>query len=169
MASTGDGAVPPAEVMSIATPINLILLSLFAILVYMQLRPKAPVALPQAPPPVVFRTFTPTTLLDYNGEGDKPVYLAVRGRVFDVTPGKNFYGPGGPYENFAGRDASRGLAHQSFDVEMLTKDLKGPLDDLKDLNEEQLENLQSWEERFLEKYLVVGKLVAEGDPEAPKS
>ncbi|PKX92071.1 cytochrome b5-like heme/steroid binding domain-containing protein [Aspergillus novofumigatus IBT 16806] len=148
MASTGDGAVPAsAEVMSIATPINLILLSLFAILVYMQLRPKAP----------------------YNGEGDKPVYLAVRGRVFDVTPGKNFYGPGGPYENFAGRDASRGLAHQSFDVEMLTKDLKGPLDDLKDLNEEQLENLQSWEERFLEKYLVVGKLVAEGDPEAPKS
>lgn len=76
---------------------------------------------------------------------------------------------GGPYENFAGRDASRGLAHQSFDVEMLTKDLKGPLDDLKDLNEEQLENLQSWEERFLEKYLVVGKLVAEGDPEASKS
>jgi membrane-associated progesterone receptor component len=61
------------------------------------------------------------------------------------------------------------LAHQSFDAEMLTKDLKGPLDDLKDLNEEQLENLQSWEERFLEKYLVVGKLVVEGDPEAPKS
>ncbi|KAF7169169.1 hypothetical protein CNMCM5623_001943 [Aspergillus felis] len=41
---------------------------------------------------------------------------------------------------------------------MLTKDLKGPLDDLKDLNEEQLENLQSWEERFLEKYLVVASL-----------
>lgn len=49
---------------------------------------------------------------------------------------------------------------------MLTKDLKGPLDDLKDLDEEQLENLQNWEERFSEKYLVVGKLVAEGDPEA---
>lgn len=51
---------------------------------------------------------------------------------------------------------------------MLTKDLKGPLDDLKGLDEEQLENLQGWEERFSEKYLVVGKLVAEGDPEAPK-
>jgi len=50
---------------------------------------------------------------------------------------------------------------------MLTKDLKGPLDELKDLDQEQLENLQSWEERFTEKYLVVGKLVAEGDPEAP--
>ncbi|EAU35028.1 conserved hypothetical protein [Aspergillus terreus NIH2624] len=155
--------------MSIASPINLILLSLFAVVVYLQFRPKAPVTLPKGPPPVVFRTFTPTTLLEFNGEGDKPVYLAVRGRVFDVSPGRNFYGPGGPYENFAGRDASRGLAFQSFDKEMLTEDLKGPLDDLKDLEPEQLENLQSWEERFLEKYLVVGKLVAEGDPEAPKS
>ena len=74
---------------------------------------------------------------------------------------------GGPYENFAGRDATRGLACQSFDEEMLTKDLNGPLDDLKGLNADQLENLQGWEERFQEKYLVVGKLVAEGDPEAP--
>lgn len=74
---------------------------------------------------------------------------------------------GGPYENFAGRDATRGLACQSFDEEMLTKDLKGPLDDLSGLNEEELENLNGWEERFSEKYLVVGKLVAEGDPEAP--
>lgn len=52
---------------------------------------------------------------------------------------------------------------------MLTKDLKGPLDDLKDLDRDQLENLQNWEERFSEKYLVVGKLVAEGDPEASKA
>ncbi|KAF9889968.1 hypothetical protein FE257_006842 [Aspergillus nanangensis] len=155
--------------MSIASPINLILLSLFAVVIYLQFRPKAPVSLPKGPAPVVYRTFVPTTLLEFNGEGERGVYLAVRGRVFDVTPGKNFYGPGGPYENFAGRDASRGLAFQSFDKEMLTEDLHGPLDDLKDLEPEQVENLQSWEERFLEKYLVVGKLVAEGDPEAPKS
>ncbi|RJE20933.1 Cyt-b5 [Aspergillus sclerotialis] len=169
MVSAEDPVPAPAEAMSIASPINLILLSLFVLLVYMHLRPSSPVTLPEAPPPVVFRTFTPTTLLPNNGQGDKPVYLAVRGRVFDVTPGKGFYGPGGPYENFAGRDATRGLACQSFDEEMLTKDLKGPLDDLKGLDEEQLENLQNWEERFLEKYLVVGKLVAEGDPEAPKA
>ncbi|KAJ6167746.1 hypothetical protein N7497_000589 [Penicillium chrysogenum] len=143
--------------MSIASPINLILVSLFAVLVYWHFRPKAPITLPRAPPPT------------FNGEEGRPVYLSVRGRVFDVSPGRNFYGPGGPYENFAGRDASRGLAFQSFDEEMLTKDLSAPLDDLKDLDAEQLENLQSWEDRFLEKYLVVGKLVAEGDPEAPKS
>ncbi|KAJ5728339.1 hypothetical protein N7493_004669 [Penicillium malachiteum] len=122
-----------------------------------------------ARPPTVFRVYTPKTLIEFNGEDNRPVYLAVRGRVFDVSPGRNFYGPGGPYENFAGRDASRGLAHQSFDEDMLTKDLSAPLDDLKNLDADQLENLKSWEERFLEKYLVVGKLVAEGDDEAPKS
>jgi membrane-associated progesterone receptor component len=94
-----------------------------------------------------------------------PVYLAVRGRVFDVTSGRNFYGPGGPYENFAGRDASRGLACQSFDEEMLTKDLQAPLDKLEGLGPGELEALQGWEERFSEKYLVVGKLVAVGDEE----
>ena len=92
-----------------------------------------------------------------------PVYLSVRGRVFDVSSGRNFYGPGGPYENFAGRDASRGLACGSFDEEMLTKDLQGPLDTLEGLGGEEMEALKGWEERFEEKYLVVGRLVAVGD------
>jgi membrane-associated progesterone receptor component len=92
-----------------------------------------------------------------------PVYLAVRGRIFDVTSGRNFYGPGGPYQNFAGRDASRGLACGSFDEEMLTKDLQGPLDTLEGLGPDEMEALKGWEERFAEKYLVVGKLVAVGD------
>lgn len=97
-----------------------------------------------------------------------PVYLAVKGKVFDVTPGKNFYGPGGPYENFAGRDASRGLACGSFDEDMLTKYLEGPLDDLHGLGNDEMQALQDWEDRFLEKYLVVGKLVPLGSPELAK-
>ena len=124
--------------------------------------------LPKAPPPTVFRTFTPPDLKPYNGEKGMPVYLAVRGQVFDVTSGRNFYGPGGPYENFAGRDASRGLACGSFDEEMLTKDLEGPLDTLDGLGDDEMEALRGWEERFSEKYLVVGKLVAVGRPDAPK-
>lgn len=48
---------------------------------------------PQPPPPAVpFRIFTPTTLFSFNGIDDKPVYIAVRGRVFDVTRSKHFYG-----------------------------------------------------------------------------
>lgn len=97
-----------------------------------------------------------------------PVYLAVKGKVFDVTPGKNFYGPGGPYENFAGRDASRGLACGSFDEDMLTKDLQGPLDSLHGLGEDEKQALQDWESRFEEKYLVVGNLKAVGYENATK-
>ncbi|PQE17050.1 membrane-associated progesterone receptor component 1 protein [Rutstroemia sp. NJR-2017a BBW] len=149
-----------AEVASLATPLNLLLLSLLALLTYTTLRPKRAIPMPPAPTPIIFQTFTPPTLLPYSGQNNTPVYLAVRGRVFDVSTGRNFYGPGGPYENFAGRDASRGLAKGSFDPEMLTEDLHAELDSLEDLNGEELEALKGWEERFEEKYLVVGKLVS---------
>lgn len=68
-----------------------------------------------------------------------------------MSGGRNFYGPGGPYENFAGRDATRGLACQSFDEEMLTKDLDGALDTCEDLGGDEVENLRGWIERFDEK------------------
>lgn len=102
---------------------------------------------------IVFQTFTPRWLLKFNGvpnplNPEGKVYLAVKGKVHDVTAGRNFYGPGGAYENFAGRDATRGLACQSFEEDMLTKDLDGPLDDCSDLGPDQLENLQGWVERF---------------------
>ncbi|KAI5360529.1 putative cytochrome b5-like heme/steroid binding domain-containing protein [Septoria linicola] len=154
-------------VATVATPINLILLSLFMVLVYLRLRPnKTLPTLPVPPPPTVFSVFTPPQLEPFNGRDGKPIYFAVKGKVFDVSSGRNFYGPGGPYENFAGRDASRGLACGSFDVEMLTEDLNGPLDKLEDLGGEEMEALNGWEERFNEKYLVVGKLVPVGHPDA---
>jgi len=166
MTAEASRPTPSPEVQTIATPINLILISLFILIAYYQFRPRPKTILPASPPATVFRTFTPPTLLPYNGTNNMPVYLAVRGRVFDVTSGRNFYGPGGPYQNFAGRDASRGLAYGSFDEDMLTKDLEGPLDKLEDLGKEEEEALRGWEERFEEKYLVVGKLVAVGDEKA---
>jgi membrane-associated progesterone receptor component len=157
----------PAHSATIATPINILLFSLFSILVYMRFRPsKSATVLPAPPAPTVFKTFTPPQLKPYNGTNNMPVYLAVRGRIFDVSPGRNFYGPGGPYANFAGRDASRGLACGSFDEDMLTEDLEGPLDRLEDLGGEEMEAMRGWEERFSEKYLVVGKLVPVGHAEA---
>ncbi|KAK6227358.1 membrane-associated progesterone receptor component 1 [Colletotrichum tabaci] len=147
------------------TPLNIIFLLVLGYTTYVLLRPTPPPKLPKEPPAIVFRVFTPRTLLPFDGEDGKPVYLAVRGRVFDVTPGRNFYGPGGPYSNFAGRDASRGLAHGSFDEDMLTEDLDGPLDPLEGLGPDEVEALVGWEESFLSKYLVVGKLVAVGEEE----
>lgn len=150
---------------SLFTPLNIILLGVLLYTLFAILRPSAPTPMPKEAPAVVFKTFTPRTLLPYNGEGGAPVYLAVRGQVFDVSSGRNFYGPGGPYENFAGRDASRGLACGSFDEEMLTKDLDGPLDTLSDLGAEEMDAMRGWEERFSEKYLIVGRLVAVGEEE----
>lgn len=150
---------------SFATPLNL---SLFAILVtFFYFRFVRPYSGTQSyltldkDKAVVFSTFTPRTLLKFNGLPSEPfnpegkVYIAVKGKVHDVTSGRNFYGPGGPYENFAGRDATRGLACQSFDEDMLTKDLDGPLDDCKDLGATELENLQGWVERFDEKVSLI--------------
>ncbi|KAL2214463.1 cytochrome b5 [Sarocladium strictum] len=145
-----------------ATPLNFILLAVVAYTAYTTILPPAPnkTLYPPAPPPILFRTYTPQTLLPYTGEDGKPVFFAVRGRVFDVSRGRNFYGPGGPYSNFAGRDATRGLACGSFDEDMLTKDLDGPLDTLSDLGEAEMESLKGWEERFEEKYDIVGRLVS---------
>ena len=145
------------------TPLNALLLAVLMSSLYLHLRTVPPQKLPKQPAPILFRTFTPQTLLPYNGTYNKPIFFAVRGQVFDVSPGRNFYGPGGPYENFAGRDATRGLACGSFDEDMLTKDLDGPLDKLQGLGEEEMEALKGWEERFEAKYLVVGRLVACGE------
>ncbi|KAF8128765.1 cytochrome b5-like heme/steroid binding domain-containing protein, partial [Mycena galopus ATCC 62051] len=68
------------------------------------------------PPTVLFKTFTPKTLEPFSGQDGGRILLAINGIVFDVTAGRNFYGPNGMYGNFAGRDASRGMAKQSFDV-----------------------------------------------------
>jgi membrane-associated progesterone receptor component len=89
------------------------------------------------PDTVEWTKYTPRTLALYDGTAmshsdQDRILLAINGKVFDVSKGKNFYGPGGPYGNFAGRDASRGMAKQSFDAEMLTP-LDKPIDTLEDL------------------------------------
>ncbi|KAL1915252.1 uncharacterized protein VTP21DRAFT_7528 [Calcarisporiella thermophila] len=147
-----------------SNPINWALL---AVLVY-ALRNcfTRPAALPKPrhPSVIVFRHYTPRELAHFNGREDPsaPILLAVKGNVFDVTRGRNFYGPDGPYGNFAGRDASRGLAKESFSTEMLTP-LDQPIDTLEDLTAEEREALDEWEAHFQGKYNIVGKLVNEGE------
>ncbi|CDK24744.1 unnamed protein product [Kuraishia capsulata CBS 1993] len=66
--------------------------------------------------PVVQGEFTPRTLYKHNGFDTETIYIAVKGKVFDVSRARQFYGPSGPYSNFAGHDASRGLALNSFEM-----------------------------------------------------
>lgn len=64
------------------------------------------------------------------------------------------YGKGGPYNRFAGKDASRALALMSFDP----KDIENT--DTSDLEEKQLKVLSDWVDNFTNKkgYPIVGKL-----------
>jgi len=43
---------------------------------------------------VKLRDFTVIQLNEFNGKDDKPIYLSIRGDVFDVTQAKEFYGEG---------------------------------------------------------------------------
>ncbi|KAH9929174.1 cytochrome b5 [Fomitopsis serialis] len=110
------------------------------------------------PPTLLFKTYTPKTLEPFNGEEGKRILLAINGVVYDVTAGRNFYGPQGMYANFAGRDASRGMAKQSFDLDMLTP-VDQPLDKLDDLTPEDLDNMRGWMDHFANKYIICGSLV----------
>jgi len=100
--------------------------------------------------------FTLEQLRQFDGiKSNGRLLIGVLGRVFDVSSASEFYGPGGPYSVFSGRDASRALATFSVD-ESLFKDT---YDDLSDLKPSQLGSVKEWEMQFLEKYPVVGKLL----------
>lgn len=91
----------------------------------------------------------------YDGKGpDGRVCIAINGKVFDCSR-THFYRPGGPYESFAGRDATRGLA--KFDVTAVSEEW----DDHADLTPGDWSSVQEWELQFTEKYHYVGKLVKE--------
>ncbi len=109
-------------------------------------------------PPMKKRDFTLEELKEYDGiKGEGRVLIAVNGKVFDVTKGKMYYGPGGPYAVFAGRDASRGLA--TFSLE----DPSDQYDDLSDLQPHEMDSVREWEMQFTEKYDYVGRLLRPGE------
>jgi len=120
----------------------------------------------------------------YNGtDPQKPVYLAVNGTIFDVTEGRRTYGPGGSYEVFGGRDATRAFVTGCF-REDRTGDLRGaeeiyiPIDDpdeeiasgakkmraekeRREAKKRVLQEVKKWEDFYKnhKKYFQVGRLV----------
>mmetsp|Transcript_10320 Transcript_10320/g.18192 ORF Transcript_10320/g.18192 Transcript_10320/m.18192 type:complete len:154 (+) Transcript_10320:69-530(+) len=97
------------------------------------------------------RRFTAAELREYDGKDDKPVYLALRDIVFDVSKGRSFYGPGGGYEMLGGRDASRALALMSMDP----KDVENP--SLDGLDAKAHQQLDEWIEKLKAKYPIIGR------------
>ncbi|KAF3441494.1 hypothetical protein FNV43_RR15408 [Rhamnella rubrinervis] len=96
---------------------------------------------------------TEQELRRYDGsDPDKPLLIAIKGQIYDVSSSRMFYGRGGPYAMFAGREASRALALLSFKPQ----DING---NLEDLGPEELQILEDWEFKFIEKYPKVGQLL----------
>jgi len=143
--------------------LNMILTLAIVYLIYKILfqsedEPVAPADPP--PPPLKKQDMTLEQLKVYDGESEESegrICVAVNGKIFDVTKGKRFYGAGGPYCGFAGRDASRGLA--TFSVEPVSDQY----DDLSDLKPNEMEQVKEWELQFSEKYELVGKLLKPGE------
>ncbi|RKP06643.1 cytochrome b5-like heme/steroid binding domain-containing protein, partial [Thamnocephalis sphaerospora] len=98
--------------------------------------------------------FSEAELARYDGtDPSLPIYVAINGEVFDVTDGREFYGPGGGYHFFAGRDAARAYVTGCFKTH-LTHDLRG-------LTNPQLEQLKGWVSFYHDspKYFYVGRVV----------
>jgi len=148
----------------VSSPINIALVLAIVFLIYKILMGRREsndtpvISMPPPIPKMKKRDMTLEELLKYDGKGaDGRVCVAINGKIFDVTRGKRFYGPDGPYSAFAGHDASRALAFFSTDL------VKDEYDDLSDLDSRQMESVREWEEQFTDKYDFVGRLLKPGE------
>jgi len=98
------------------------------------------------------REWTVDEVARMDGRDGRPVFIAAKGEVFDVTRGTDFYGPDGGYNIMAGRDASRALALVSLDM----KDIDN--NRLDDLTASDLMTLDEWRFKFHSKYTLMGTL-----------
>jgi membrane-associated progesterone receptor component len=103
--------------------------------------------------PSHYGNLTKDQLKAYTGKDEsKPLLVGINGKIYDVTSGSEFYGPGGPYNLFTGIDASRALGKMSFKPE----DLAGGTEDL---SQSEKDILFDWEQKFKSKYKYVGDIV----------
>ncbi|KAJ8765900.1 hypothetical protein K2173_020416 [Erythroxylum novogranatense] len=104
--------------------------------------------------PVNMGNVTEQELRAYDGsDPNKPILVAIKGQIYDVSDSRMLYGPGGPYAMFAGREVSRAFALLSFNPRDFNANLE-------DLGEAEFAILQDWVDKFEEKYVKVGKLVS---------
>jgi len=107
------------------------------------------------------RLFTVEELGRYNNLDDG-LYLAIVGKIFDVTAGDKHYGPGATYHPFTGRDATLAFVTGEFTEEALT-------DDISSLSAAQCKSISTWVTFYDENYIYKGKLIgryynADGKP-----
>lgn len=60
---------------------------------------------------------TEEALKEFDGtDPEKPIYLGINGTIFDVSASPAFYGPGGHYNHFVGKDATRAWITECWDT-----------------------------------------------------
>ncbi|KAF9241859.1 cytochrome b5 [Melanogaster broomeanus] len=92
-------------------------------------------------------------LAQYDGsDPSKPIYVSIKGDVFDVTRKQDVYGKGKSYNIFAGKDGSRGLGKSSLKVEDAVPDYSV-------LPENEMKVLDDWHAFFSKRYNIVGRVV----------
>ncbi|CAM9435996.1 unnamed protein product, partial [Heterosigma akashiwo] len=107
------------------------------------------------------RNFTFEQLKKYDGsEEDEPIYVALRGVVFDVSSAPTHYGKDGAYNLFAGHDATRNLAKMSFEEDDLNKP------STEGFSVSEIDSLDGWYTTFKEykQYPIVGRVVEPPKP-----
>ncbi|KAK7220483.1 hypothetical protein V2G26_008486 [Clonostachys chloroleuca] len=108
--------------------------------------PKAPVNLdPPKDDPISL-----AELAKANGAEGQKCYVAIKGKVYDVT-GNKAYQPGGSYHVFAGKDASRALGKSSVKPEDVSANWQ-------DLPDGEKKVLDDWITFFSKRYNIVGRV-----------
>jgi len=122
--------------------------------------------------PIVERDFTMEQLREYTGGGEDPqvleakkgdpnyepepetpIYVALRGVVYDVSSSRSMYGKGTGYHCFAGRDSTRAMAKFSFEE----ADLANPHSE-EGFGMFERNTLDEWIMKFEFKYPKVGRV-----------
>jgi len=126
----------------------------FALFSIQRLFFKRPIAVAMKRQEIGKRDFTREQLREFDGTDPmKPILLGVKGKVYDVSARESFYGPGGSYHCFAGRDASRALGKSS------TEDSEANNPSISDLTPEELNTLNEWATHYETRYRYVGNII----------
>jgi len=103
-------------------------------------------------PPPKDDPFTLAQLKEFDGaDNSKPIYISIKGTVYDVSIKRDTYGPGGSYHIFAGKDPSRALGKSTLKSEDAVADYST-------LEPSERKVLDDWHAFYAKKYPVVGRV-----------
>jgi len=103
-------------------------------------------------PPPKDDPFTLDQLKEFDGtDSAKPIYISIKGTVYDVSNKRDTYGPNGSYHIFAGKDPSRALGKSTLKGEDAVADYST-------LTESERKVLDDWHSFYAKKYPVVGRV-----------